>query len=143
MADPRAVAARHPDPVTRTLADLACQVTEAPWALTPGHRARAAAVGLGDAAVLHAVVLSAYFGHLNRIADAVGIDLDYQVALEPPHAEPATPPYARPAPAAWPDPAAPRALDVAQRRAPPRRWRRGAITSSSATPRRSASRAAR
>ena len=95
IADPRAVAARWPEPRTRMLAELACVVSETPWALTPDHRARAHAVGLSDADVLHAIALSAYFGHLNRIADAVAMPLDYDVAHLPLAAEPATPAYDR------------------------------------------------
>ncbi len=78
------------------LAELACVVTEAPWTLTPAHRARAAAVGIDDAQLLHVIALASYFGHLNRIADAVAQPLDYQVVHLPPRAEPATPAYDRP-----------------------------------------------
>jgi alkylhydroperoxidase family enzyme len=100
IADPRAVAARWPDPRRRMLAEIAALVTEAPWLLTPDHRGRAHAAGLGDDELLHAIALSAFFGHLNRIADAVAVALDYEVAQQPPHAEPATPPLPRaPAPA--------------------------------------------
>ncbi len=114
LADPRAVADRAADPATRALAHLARTVTETPWALSSGDRAQAHAAGIDDAAVLHAVALSAYFGHLNRIADAVGIDLDYTVALPPLRAEAATPPYLMPARPAWPEPS-PAALDLGSR----------------------------
>lgn len=99
IADPRAVASRWPDPRRRMLAELAAVVTETPWALSPGHHLRARDAGLSDDDLLHAIALSAYFGHLNRIADAVGIALDYEVQHAPPHAEPAVPPLPRaPAP---------------------------------------------
>ncbi|HEY5938401.1 MAG TPA: hypothetical protein VIU61_27300 [Kofleriaceae bacterium] len=61
-------------------------MTETPWLLSREH-----AGPLDDDALLHAIALSAFFGHLNRIADAVAVPLDYQVRHEPPHAEPATP----------------------------------------------------
>jgi len=77
------------------LGELATVVTEAPWALSRDHHARARAAGLSDDEVLHAIALSAFFGHLNRIADAVAVPLDYEVQQVPPHAEPATPPLAR------------------------------------------------
>jgi alkylhydroperoxidase family enzyme len=93
LADPRAVAARWPEPRMRALAELAVTVTEAPWTL---ERARFARV-LSEDDIVHAVALAAYFGHLNRIADAVGVDLDYQVARRPTPIEPHVPPYA-PAP---------------------------------------------
>ncbi len=44
--------------------------------------------------MLHAVALAAYFGHLNRIADATGVPLDYAVTTPPPATEPAVPPLA-------------------------------------------------
>lgn len=81
------------------LAELAATVTEAPWSLSSSHRARAHAAGLSDDELLHAILLSSFFGHLNRVADAVAVPLDYQVRHLPPHAEPATPPLPRaPAP---------------------------------------------
>ena len=95
----RAVAARWPDARLRMLAEIARVVTEVPWALSPEHRARARDAGLSDDELLHAVALSAFFGHLNRIADAVAVALDYEVRHLPPAAEPATPPLPR-APAA-------------------------------------------
>ncbi len=99
IADPHAVAARWPDGRRRMLAEIASVVTLAPWALSPGHRARARDAGLSDDELLHAIALSAFFGHLNRIADAVAVALDYDVQQLPPHAEPATPPLQRaPAP---------------------------------------------
>jgi alkylhydroperoxidase family enzyme len=88
IADPRAVALRWPDARVRMLAELAVVVTEAPWTLS---RARLGA--LSDDDILHAVTLSAYFGHLNRIADAVAVPLDYTVRHQPPVAEHATPPW--------------------------------------------------
>ncbi len=76
VAEPRALAERADDPVTLALAQLTCVVTEAPWKLTPRDFARARLVGLSDEAILQVVLLSSLFGHLNRVADAVGIDLD-------------------------------------------------------------------
>ena len=77
------------------LAEVAVVVTEAPWALSPDHHARARDAGLSDDELVHAIALSAFFGHLNRIADAVAVPLDYEVRHLPPGAEPATPPLAR------------------------------------------------
>ena len=92
LADPYAVAARWPDPRLRALAHLAVTVTVAPWTL-----ARAQLGPLSDDEITHAVALSAYFGHLNRIADAVGVPLDYNVQRPPAAVEPTVPAYA-PAP---------------------------------------------
>lgn len=77
----------------RELAELATVVTEAPWTLSRTHHARAHEAGLGDADILHAIVLSSYFGYLNRIADAVAVPLDYIVQEAPPAIDPTTPPW--------------------------------------------------
>ncbi len=39
------------------------------------------AAGLSDAAIVHVVVQSAFFNYLNRVADGVGIDFDYESPL--------------------------------------------------------------
>ena len=80
------------------LAELATTTTTAPWTFQRAKLTRAHAAGLSDEDVLHAIALSAYFGHLNRIADAVGVPLDYQVRLAPP-APDASVPALPPAPA--------------------------------------------
>jgi alkylhydroperoxidase family enzyme len=46
--------------------------------------------------VLHVVVLASFFGYLNRVADAVGIELDYEVQERPAAADPSTEPMPRP-----------------------------------------------
>lgn len=94
ISAPHAVAARWPAPRLRAIAELAQLVTEAPWQLSRAHRDRARDAGLSDEDMLHVVALAAYFGHLNRIADAVRAPLDYNVRHVPPHAEPATPAFA-------------------------------------------------
>lgn len=73
------------------LVELATLVTNTPWELSRTHRERAHTAGLDDDAVLHAIALSAFFGHLNRIADAVAVPLDYAVKIEPAHADPSVP----------------------------------------------------
>jgi alkylhydroperoxidase family enzyme len=100
VADPRGAPA---DAAGKAIAGLAGLVTEAPWTLRSGDLTRAAAVGLDEAAVLQVVALSAFFGYLNRVADAVGVELDYEVAVPPPP-DPGTPPLPRPAPPDWPFP---------------------------------------
>lgn len=115
MADPRALTERAPELSVRALARLACRVTEAPWALDAAELAAARAAALSDEAIVHVVLLAALFGHFNRMADAVGIELDYGVRLTPPHAEPATPAYLKPAPADWPLPTAGDGAEVALR----------------------------
>jgi alkylhydroperoxidase family enzyme len=111
IADPRAVAARWPEPRYRVLAELACVTTEEPWSLSRAHHERARTAGLTDDEVLHALALAAFFGHLNRVADAVDVPLDYRVRREPPRLERAVPPFERaPAPVTGSP-----ALDLARR----------------------------
>ncbi len=88
IANPRAV---HADPRMRALGELAVSVTVEPWALSREHHESWLAAGLTDDDILHAVMLSAYFGHLNRIADAVAVPLDYVVQLPVPAADPSVP----------------------------------------------------
>lgn len=75
----------------RALAELAVIVTVEPWALSRTHHEAWLAGGLTDEDILHAIMLSAYFGHLNRIADAVAVPLDYVVQLPVPVADPTVP----------------------------------------------------
>jgi alkylhydroperoxidase family enzyme len=104
------VADRHPDPRIRALTRLTVDITERPWELTGASRASARAAGLDDAAVLHAILQTSMFGHLNRIADAVGVEADYPDSFGAPHVEPATPPYLWPD--SVPDPVAPRPIEL-------------------------------
>ena len=78
-------------PRQRALIEVATLVTEAPWRT---HRV----AELDDEALLHTIALSAYFGHLNRIADAVAVPLDYVVRHMPPATDPSVPALS-PAPA--------------------------------------------
>lgn len=55
------------------LGQLATLVTLAPWQLTRAHRVRAHEADLDDDDILHAIVLAALAGHLDRIADAVAV----------------------------------------------------------------------
>ena len=95
LAEPHAVAGRWHEPRIRALAELAMVTTVEPWRLSRGHLARARDAGLGDGDIVHAIALSSFFGHLNRVADAVAVALDYHVRLKPLSPEPATPPLAR------------------------------------------------
>jgi alkylhydroperoxidase family enzyme len=93
IEDPRAIAHDWPNARMRTIAHLAIIVTEAPWKLSRQHLTAARSAGLSDEDVLHVVVLASYFGHLNRIADAVQAPLDYTVKLEPPHSDASIQPW--------------------------------------------------
>jgi len=75
----------------RMLGELVTLVTQAPWSLSRAHRDRAHVAGLSDEDILQTIALSAYFGHLNRIADAVAVPLDYDVKRMPPATDPSVP----------------------------------------------------
>ena len=77
-------------PRQRALIELTTLVTEQPWR---AHRV----ASLDDETLLHTIALSAYFGHLNRIADAVAVPLDFDVRHAPPAVDPTVPALA-PAP---------------------------------------------
>lgn len=93
MANPRAVTTLAPTPRMRMLGELTIMIAEAPWNLSREHLTRAMAAGLGEEDVLQVVLLNALFGHLNRIADATDVALDYDVKLEPPAINPNVPPW--------------------------------------------------
>lgn len=78
-------------PRQRALIEVATRVTERPWRM---HRMPE----LDDETLVHSIALSAYFGHLNRIADAVAVPLDFIVRHAPPATDPTVPALA-PAPA--------------------------------------------
>jgi alkylhydroperoxidase family enzyme len=81
---------------------LATAVTQEPWALERADYDRARAAGLGDDSILQAVILSAYFNYLNRVADAVDIEFDYESALPRPDRDPLREPIPRASPQHWP-----------------------------------------
>jgi hypothetical protein len=84
---------RADTPRMQMLVELTTIVTEAPWTLSRAHYKRAREAGLDDADLLHAIALASYFGHLNRIADATGVPLDYDVRTLPPPVDPDAPPW--------------------------------------------------
>ena len=101
-------------PADAAMLGLATSVTQDPWAVERADYERARAAGLGDGTILQAVVLSAYFNYLNRVADAVDIELDYESALPRPDRDALREPVPRPSRARWPT-AAPFPLRLADR----------------------------
>ncbi len=57
----------------RALADYAIAVTRAPAEVTPEHLDRLRTAGLGDAAILEAASVIAYFNFTNRLNSSLGI----------------------------------------------------------------------
>jgi len=93
--------ARLASPESALLA-LATAVTERPWEVTTADHARARASGLADGAILHAVTLSAFFNYLNRVADAIDLEYDYESPLPRPDKDRRREPVPRPPRALWP-----------------------------------------
>ena len=100
-------------PRARALMRLAVTLTAEPWALTADAVAEAARQGLDAGQVEAAVGVVSMFNYFTRVADATGIEFDYETplpAFEPdrrqepmaPRPDPAAP---RPDPATGPDPA--------------------------------------
>jgi alkylhydroperoxidase family enzyme len=84
------------------LAEYATALTTAPWSITPEFGAHLAAQGLEANAVQAATGVVAMFNYLTRVADATGIEFDYQSPLpvfQPDHDREPAP---RPDRAAWP-----------------------------------------
>ncbi|MCA1560913.1 MAG: peroxidase [Acidobacteria bacterium] len=58
------------------LMEFAEKVTRAPWTAAPDDLDRLRAQGLSDLAISDAVQVIAYFNYINRLADALGVDLE-------------------------------------------------------------------
>ncbi len=70
------------EPVDATLCEYAEKLTRTPAAMTEADLQPLRAAGLGDGAIHNAVQVIAYFNYINRVADAVHVEL-----------EPEMPPY--------------------------------------------------
>jgi uncharacterized peroxidase-related enzyme len=66
----------------RALCDYAEKLTREPWAMLRADLERLRAAGFDDVAIHEAVQVIAYFNYINRVADALHVDL-----------EPGMPPY--------------------------------------------------
>lgn len=84
------------------LAAFAEQLTARPWSVTPDVTARFAAQGLGPDAVQAAIGVVAVFNYLTRVADASGIEFDYDSPLPAFQPDRQQAPSPRPDRAAWP-----------------------------------------
>jgi uncharacterized peroxidase-related enzyme len=69
----------------RALCDFAERMTRAPASLREGDVQALRAAGLDDAGIHHAAQVVAYFNYINRVADALGVDLEPDM---PPRPEP-------------------------------------------------------
>jgi alkylhydroperoxidase family enzyme len=83
-ATPLAVLQRDDEslaPRARTLARLAVTLTAEPWAVTPEAVRDAARQGLSEEQIEAAVGVISMFNYFTRVADATGIEFDYETPL--------------------------------------------------------------
>ena len=95
------------------LIGLVSILAEAPWSIGRADLERARAAGASNGTMAHSIVLSSFFHYLNRVADAIDIELDYESPLDRmvKHAE--RPAIDRPPPSAWARPDGAPALSFA------------------------------
>ena len=81
LADQLKVDYRQADltPRERAMLDYADKLTRTPWQMRESDVRSLRAVGFDDLAILHVVQLASFFNYLNRVADALGIELDPDV----------------------------------------------------------------
>ena len=66
-------------PRERTMLDYVDKLTRAPWSMRESDVRSLRAVGFDDLAILHIVQVASFFNYVNRVADALGIELDPEV----------------------------------------------------------------
>jgi hypothetical protein len=84
------------------LARFAVQLTAQPWSIGPETGARLAAHGLGTEAIAAATGVVAMFNYLTRVADASGIEFDYESPLPAFQLHHGQEPVPRPERDSWP-----------------------------------------
>lgn len=84
------------------LAHYAAQLTAQPWSITPDLGADLAARGLDAPAIGAATAVVAMFNYLTRVADASGIEFDYESPLPVFQPDRGREPAARPHRESWP-----------------------------------------
>ncbi len=77
-------------PVLRSLRDYAIKVTSTPAACSRADVDALRAVGATDAEIHATVQVAAYFAYINRVADALGVDLEPE--MSPPETNDGTTP---------------------------------------------------
>lgn len=104
LRDPAALDA---SPRLVALAGFASLLTDAPWTVDAADVARLQSnAALDDVGLVQVVSIVAMFNHLTRVADATGIELDYESPLPTYEVDMAREPLPRPDPEAWPRPEA-------------------------------------
>lgn len=100
-------------PRESAIVGLVSLLADAPWTIGRADLERARGAGLSDGSIAHVVVLSSFFHYLNRVADAIDIELDYESPLERPIKDSARPAIERPPFEDWPRPSGSPALSFA------------------------------
>lgn len=90
-------------------------LAEAPWTIASADLDRLRAVGLGDEALVQAIGIAGFFCYVTRVADATGIDYDYESPLPLLEPDRDREPLPRPPREAWPAPATEPRLSLALR----------------------------
>ena len=67
----------------RKLLDVCVLSTHKPWAVTAGHIDELRETGFSDEAIHDAFQVAGYFNYINRIADALGVDLEPEMPPMP------------------------------------------------------------
>jgi uncharacterized peroxidase-related enzyme len=63
-------------PRERAMLDYADKLTRTPWAMRESDVQSLRGVGFDDLGILHVVALTSFFNYVNRVADALGLELD-------------------------------------------------------------------
>lgn len=70
-------------PADRALADYAVKLTKSPHDMKRADVGELRSHGLSDRAILDATHIIGYFNHINRLADALGVDLEPDMPPDP------------------------------------------------------------
>ena len=63
--------------------DFVVQLTKAAYRMTPDDLARLRAVGFDDVGILQITLIAAWFNHINRVADALGLSKPHPAYANP------------------------------------------------------------
>jgi alkylhydroperoxidase family enzyme len=63
--------------------EFAEKTTRTPWRIRPADLDRLRAHGFSDEAISDATQVIAYFNYINRVADALGVDLEPEMPPDP------------------------------------------------------------
>ncbi len=64
------------DPKTVAILDYAERITQNAPSIRRAHIQRLREVGLSDDEILHAAAIASYFNYINRVSDALGVELE-------------------------------------------------------------------